>query len=82
MDISALGDYSWFGHLEIPKMDMLSESGWPSSSLKLVKQLPTLSVDPDRKRTAMFIILVDTRLRSRPVGISSYIRCLVIEEDK
>ncbi|XP_070053982.1 uncharacterized protein [Nicotiana tomentosiformis] len=82
MDVSALEDYSDFSHLEIPKRDVLPRSGEPSLSSKLAKQFPAPSVDPDHKKTVMFMVPEDTRMLFGPVDVASYLRCLVPEEDQ
>lgn len=62
------------GMLEIPKRDALSGSGRPSLSLKIEKQFLVLSEDPNRKKTVMFTVPVDTKILSGPVDVSKYFR--------
>lgn len=80
MDMTVLEDFSRLGLLEVPKKDVPSGAGEPRSSLKLVKQFPIPSVDPDRKRKVVLTILTDAR--SAPVGITTYLHCLVTEKDQ
>ncbi|XP_070047128.1 interactor of constitutive active ROPs 4-like [Nicotiana tomentosiformis] len=39
-------------------------------------------MDPDRKRSIIITILEDAQVLSTPVGVVSYLRCLVTEEDQ
>lgn len=81
MDVDELEDYFGFGHLEISKRDVLPGSGGPSLSPKHVKQFPSPSVDPARKKMVMFTVPAYTRMLSGPVGMTNYLYLLVTEED-
>lgn len=80
--VDMLEDYSWFGHLEISKRVVQPESSGPSPSSKLEKKFPAPSVDPERKKTFMFSMSVDTSMLSRPVRVASYLLSLVTEDDQ
>ncbi|XP_075103577.1 uncharacterized protein LOC142178147 [Nicotiana tabacum] len=82
MDVGALEDYTSFGHLVIPRKDVLPELGGSSSRPKLVKQFPARRADLNRKRTVMFTIPADTRVPSGPVGVASYLHYLVTKDDQ
>nr|XP_033515256.1 uncharacterized protein LOC117279765 [Nicotiana tomentosiformis] len=75
-DVTGLGD------LPVPKVTMSPETGGPSSSPRLVNQFPAPSVDPTRRQAIYMSIPEDARVLSTPVGIASYVRCLVTEEDQ
>lgn len=82
MDIDALEDYSSFGHLELLIRDVLPGSSGLSSSQKIVKQFPTPSAIPDRKKMVVFTEPADTRMLSGLVSLASYLCSLVIDEDQ
>nr|XP_033517576.1 uncharacterized protein LOC117281839 [Nicotiana tomentosiformis] len=71
-DVTGLGD------LDVPRKN----SNDASSSYTLTNQFPAPSVDPDRKRTLIISIPEDTQVFSAPVGVASYLQCLVTEEDQ
>lgn len=75
-------DFPRLGELEVPNKDMPSEAGKPSSSPRPVRQFPTMSVDPDRKRTIILIVPKNARVLSAPLGIDNYLRYLGTEEDQ
>nr|XP_033509992.1 uncharacterized protein LOC117274747 [Nicotiana tomentosiformis] len=82
MDTSTLEDVFGLGHLEIPKKDVPMGTDGPSTSPRLVRQFPALNADPERKRTVVIIVSKDARVLSAPVGVASYLRCLLTEEDQ
>lgn len=82
IDMSVLEDCSGLGHLEVTRKDVSSGAGEPSSSLKLVRQFPAVSVDPDRKRTVILTIPADARALYALVGLANYLCFLVTEEDE
>nr|XP_033508878.1 uncharacterized protein LOC117273796 isoform X1 [Nicotiana tomentosiformis] len=71
-----------FGGLPIPKKTSWSGSTMSSLVPKLVDQFPAPSIDPDRRWKVVLSIPEDTRIFSPPVGIASYLRSLVTEEDQ
>ncbi|XP_070037087.1 uncharacterized protein [Nicotiana tomentosiformis] len=75
-DVIGLGD------LPVPKKILSPGVGGSSSSPKLVNQFPAPSVDPTQRRAIYMSIPEDARILSTPVGIASYLRCLVTEEDQ
>lgn len=70
VDTFTLEDFSGLGDLEIPK-DAPLEVGGPSSSSKLVKQFPALSVDSGFKRSLILTILADAWVLFVPISIAS-----------
>ncbi|XP_070049503.1 uncharacterized protein [Nicotiana tomentosiformis] len=82
LDSTTSEDVTRLGDLPVPKKIPSPRAGGSSSSPKLVDQFPALSADPSRKRSIVMSISEDARVLSSPVGISSYLRCLVIEKDQ
>ena len=82
MDSTATEDVTGLGDLEVPRKSSSSEAGGSNSSLRLVNRFPTPSADPGRKRSIIITVLEDARVLSTPVGIASYLRCLVTEKDQ
>ncbi|XP_070032488.1 interactor of constitutive active ROPs 3-like [Nicotiana tomentosiformis] len=78
----ALEDIIDFDGLPVRKKESWSGVIGSSSIPKLVDRFPTLSVNPDRRRKIVLSIPEDARVFSPPVGIASYLRSLVIEEDQ
>ncbi|XP_016494023.1 uncharacterized protein LOC107813288 isoform X1 [Nicotiana tabacum] len=69
VDSTATEDVTGLGDLEVQKKNPSSGTSRPSSSPKLINRFPAPSVDPDR-------------VLSTPVGMASYLRCLVTEKDQ
>ncbi|XP_070037297.1 uncharacterized protein [Nicotiana tomentosiformis] len=82
VDMSNLDDFTDLDDFELSKKDVPSESRGPTLSPILVNQFPALSVDPGHKRSIILTVLEDARVLSAPVGVASYLQCLVIEEDQ
>nr|XP_009776062.1 PREDICTED: uncharacterized protein LOC104225878 [Nicotiana sylvestris] len=75
-DVTGLGD------LPVPRKVQSSGVTRSSSSPKLVDQFLAPSVNPDCRWLITFFVLEDARIFSVPVGVASYLRCLVTEEDQ
>ncbi|XP_070031104.1 uncharacterized protein [Nicotiana tomentosiformis] len=82
MDSTATEDVTGLGDLEVQKKNPSSGTSGPSASPKLINRFPAPSVDPDRKRSIVISIPEDVRVLSTPVGMASYLRCLVTEKDQ
>nr|XP_016439888.1 PREDICTED: uncharacterized protein LOC107765724 [Nicotiana tabacum] len=82
LDSTALEDVTVLGDLPVPKKIPSPGAGGTSSSPKLVNQFPAPSVDPTRRQAIFMPIPKDARVLSAPVEITSYLRCLVTEEDQ
>nr|XP_016512349.1 PREDICTED: putative protein tag-278 [Nicotiana tabacum] len=65
--------------LEVPRKSPSSKVGGPSP--RLINRFPTPSTDPGRKRSVVITVSEDAWVLSTPVGIASYLRCLVTKED-
>uniref|UniRef100_A0A1S3ZAU6 Myosin heavy chain, embryonic smooth muscle isoform-like n=1 Tax=Nicotiana tabacum TaxID=4097 RepID=A0A1S3ZAU6_TOBAC len=82
MDFTTTEDVTGLGDLDVPKNSPSSGASGPTSSPKLIIWFPSTSVDPDRKRSIIISILEDARVLFAPIGVASYLRCLVTEEDQ
>lgn len=80
INVGLLEDYYCFGHLLIPKRDVLTGSSGSSLIPKLGNRFPTPSVDPDWKKTIMFTVSTDTKMLFERIGVASYLHSLVAEE--
>lgn len=74
-------DSTGLGDLEVPKKSSTSEAGGPNSSSRLVNRFLTPIADPSRKRSIIITVPEDARVISAPVGVASYLRYLVTDED-
>nr|XP_016465642.1 PREDICTED: uncharacterized protein LOC107788473 [Nicotiana tabacum] len=82
VDLTATEDITGLGDLVITMKSPSSEESEPSSSPKLVNRFPAPSVDPERKCSITVSLSEDARVLSAPVGVASYLRCLVNEDDQ
>nr|XP_016467644.1 PREDICTED: interactor of constitutive active ROPs 3-like [Nicotiana tabacum] len=82
LDSTASEDVTGLGELPVPKKRPSSGANMPSSSPKLVSRFPAPSADPNRKRSIIMSIPEDARVLSTPMGVASYLLCLVTEGDQ
>nr|XP_033510044.1 uncharacterized protein LOC104088775 [Nicotiana tomentosiformis] len=75
-------DIIGFIGLTVPKKASWSGTSESSSIPKLADRFPVPSANPDRRRKIVLSVLEDARVFSPPVGIASYLRSLVTEEDQ
>nr|XP_033511461.1 uncharacterized protein LOC117276225 [Nicotiana tomentosiformis] len=80
LDSTASEGATGLGDLSVQVLS--SDATGSSSSPKLVDRFPAPSVNPDRRRSITFSVPEDAQVFSTPVGIASYLRCLVTEEDQ
>nr|XP_033513488.1 uncharacterized protein LOC117278161 isoform X1 [Nicotiana tomentosiformis] len=64
--------------LEVPKKSL----GKALSSFKLTNKFSGPSADPGCKRSIVITVPEDARVLAAPIGVASYLRCLVTEEDQ
>ncbi|XP_070054315.1 uncharacterized protein [Nicotiana tomentosiformis] len=82
LDSTVSEDVTGLGDLPLPKKIPSPGTSGSSSSPKYLNQFLAPSVDPTRRRAIFMSILQDARVLYAPVGISSYLWCLVTEEDQ
>nr|XP_033510821.1 uncharacterized protein LOC117275625 [Nicotiana tomentosiformis] len=79
---AASKDIIGFSGLPIPRKSSWSGIVGSTSSPKLVDRFPAQSVNPDRRRKIVLSFPEDARVFSPLVGIASYLRSLVTEDDQ
>ncbi|XP_070051418.1 uncharacterized protein [Nicotiana tomentosiformis] len=82
LDSTASEDVTSLGDLPVPRKILSPRAGGSSSSPKLVNQFPAPSVVPTRRQAIYMSIPEDARVLFALVGIASYLRYLVTEEDQ
>ncbi|XP_070003366.1 uncharacterized protein [Nicotiana sylvestris] len=77
-----LGGRYWVRRLTGSKEDIIAGSQQVFLEPKVSDRFLAPSVDPNRKWSIIFSIPEDARVFSAPVGVDSYLRCLVTEKDQ
>nr|XP_009775246.1 PREDICTED: uncharacterized protein LOC104225178 [Nicotiana sylvestris] len=82
VDSTILEDLSRLSDLEVPRKSPSSEASGPILSTRLINQLLAPNTDSGRKRSVVITVPEDARIFFAPVGVASYLQCLVTKEDQ